>query len=335
MELKDYHYWLPKELIAQYPVERGREKLLVVDRRSGTLSHRLFSDFPENLKTGDVLVLNDSRVIPARLIGRKPTGGRVEVLLVKEHAPGKWTCLLKSSKSLKEGTILSFEQGLTACIEDRKGSGCEVVFSDPEILLTAGNMPLPPYIEREPEDSDVSAYQTVYACQDGSVAAPTAGLHFSHDMLDAIRSLGVELVFITLHVGPGTFTPVRVQRIEEHEMEPEEFSLSEESARTIVKALEEKRRIIAVGTTTTRVIEYLIQTNGTVIPGTGETDLFIHNGYSFRGVDALLTNFHLPCSTLLMLVSAFGGYDLIMQAYRDAIERRYRFYSYGDAMFII
>ncbi|HDP25631.1 MAG TPA: tRNA preQ1(34) S-adenosylmethionine ribosyltransferase-isomerase QueA [Deltaproteobacteria bacterium] len=335
MELKDYHYWLPKELIAQYPVERGREKLLVVDRQSGTLSHRLFSDFPENLKTGDVLVLNDSRVIPARLIGRKPTGGRVEVLLVKEHAPGKWTCLLKSSKSLKEGTILSFEQGFTARIEDRKGSGYEVVFSEPEILLTAGNIPLPPYIEREPEKSDVSAYQTVYACQDGSVAAPTAGLHFSHDMLDAIRSQGVELVFITLHVGPGTFTPVRVQRIEEHEMEPEEFALSEESARTIVKALEEKRRIIAVGTTTTRVIEYLIQTNGTVIPGTGETDLFIHNGYSFRGVDALLTNFHLPCSTLLMLVSAFGGYDLIMQAYRNAIERRYRFYSYGDAMFII
>lgn len=308
---------------------------MVVDRKKGTISHRKFSEFTENLKKGDLIVMNNSRVIPARLIGKKSTGGMVEVLLIKEIEPRKWRCLLKSSKPPREGSIISFNKNLYGKIEQRSGSRYEICFSDPEILSLVGLMPLPPYIERDPEEIDTSVYQTVYATRDGSIASPTAGLHFTHEMLDAIRAKGIELVYITLHVGPGTFTPVREEHIENHVMEPEEFEVSEKSAFRIQQAIGEKRRIIAVGTTTTRVLEHLLQSAGIVIPGKGLTDLFIYNGYSFQCIDALLTNFHLPCSTLLMLVTAFGGYDLIMKAYGEAIENGYRFYSYGDAMLIV
>jgi S-adenosylmethionine:tRNA ribosyltransferase-isomerase len=334
VNIERYDYPLPGELIAQYPVERGGERLLVLDRRSGETTHRHFEDLALYVKPGDLLVLNDTRVIRARLLGKKATGGRVELLLVKETAPGRWTCLLKASKSPGTGTVLLFHDGLTATVEARQDDLYEVRFSRADLVTKIGRIPLPPYIDRDPEESDESLYQTVYARHEGSVAAPTAGLHFTDRFLEALASKGVETAFITLHVGPGTFQPVRTQCVEEHRMHAEDFLVSPGAASIIEKARREGRRIIAVGTTTTRVLEHLMAQYGEIRAGQGSTRMFICEEFTFRCVGALLTNFHLPCSTLLMLVAAFGGYDHIMKAYREAVEERYRFFSYGDAMFI-
>jgi S-adenosylmethionine:tRNA ribosyltransferase-isomerase len=335
MDTARYDYHLPKDLIARYPVERGTERLLILERDTGKISYRQFEDLISYLHTGDLLVLNDTRVIPARLIGRKETGGTVEVLLLKKLDEARWQCLIKASKKPKNRTILFFAGDLTATVENSAGDAFIVSFSDPDRVLMAGTVPLPPYLEREPEEADSYSYQTVYARYDGSVASPTAGLHFTGGFLKKIESVGVELVFVTLHVGLGTFTPVRTQTVEEHTMHLEEYSVTQEAALSINEAKGKGRRIVAVGTTTTRVLEHLMHSHGMIVPGEGSTDLFIYNGYDFKCTGTLLTNFHLPCSTLLMLVSAFGGYELVMRAYSEAIDRRFRFFSYGDAMLII
>ena len=279
--------------------------------------------------------MNNTKVIPARLIGTKKTGGAVEVFLLKKIEGARWKCLINASKPPKLGSVLSFADNLEALVEKRDGKDYVVIFSDEERVLSLGRVPLPPYIDREPEPLDSDAYQTVYARYDGSVASPTAGLHFTQEMLGRIESLGVELVFVTLHVGLGTFTPVRTMSVEEHTMHPEDFFVTEQAANAVYEAMMQGRRIVAVGTTTTRVLEHLMHTQGKITPGKGTTDIFIYNGFAFKAVQALITNFHLPCSTLLMLVSAFTGHDLIMKAYKEAVERKYRFFSYGDAMLII
>jgi len=329
-----FDYPLPKELIAQYPVDRGKERLLVVDRAHKELHHRRFEDILDYLHEDDLLVLNDTRVIHARLLGKKATGGKVEVLLIKSITQKRWLCFVRASKAPREGMQLFFDGGLTAIVEGRIDDRFEVTFSNHELLETLGRVPLPPYIEREVEDADETCYQTVYASNDGSVAAPTAGLHFTRDFLRKVQSRGISLAFITLHVGPGTFVPVRTQRIEDHIMHSEEFTVSDKTAETIRQAMAMGRRIVAVGTTTTRVLEHLMLRHGEIVPGSGSTNIFIYQGFTFRCVGALLTNFHLPCSTLLMLVTAFGGYDILMDAYKEAVEKEYRFFSYGDAMFI-
>ena len=334
MDIARFDYHLPKRLIAQYPVDRGTERLLVVDRVQEGLCHKRFEDILDYLHEDDLLVLNDTRVIHARLLGRKATGGKVEVLLIKSITRKRWQCFVRSSKAPRPGMVLFFDGGLSAVVEARIDDRFEVTFSDHDLLETIGKIPLPPYIEREAEDMDEISYQTVYACKDGSVAAPTAGLHFTRDFLQKIHARGISVAFITLHVGPGTFVPVRTQQIEDHVMHSEEFTVSNQTAETIRKALETGRRIVAVGTTTTRVLEHLMLRYGEIVPGSGSTNIFIYPGFTFRCVGALLTNFHLPCSTLLMLVTAFGGYDLIMDAYKEAVEKEYRFFSYGDAMFI-
>jgi S-adenosylmethionine:tRNA ribosyltransferase-isomerase len=335
LDLNSFHYDLPQELIAQYPLERGASRLMIVNRESGRITHARFKDLSNYLKPGDCLVLNNTRVIRARLKGRKPTGGQVEVLLVKEITEARWECLLKSAKPSRPGSVILFDQGVTATVETKSAERFELCFNDPDRLPELGEIPLPPYITRSPVALDASTYQTVFAQHDGSVAAPTAGLHFAHAALDDMRALGVEIIFITLHVGPGTFQPVRTQRIEEHRMHPEEFNVSEVSAVALNSAMADGRRIVAVGTTSTRVLEHLMRKHGKIVPGKGSTDLFITPGFSFGIVQALFTNFHLPCSTLIMLTCAFGGHDLVMKAYREAVRERYRFFSYGDAMFII
>jgi len=330
-----YCYDLPRELIAQYPLERGRDRLLVAGRKSRRIEHQRFEDLGDYLTPDDLLVFNDTRVIPARLMGRKKTGGKVEVLLVKPADQTRWTCLLRASKSFRAGTEIFFENGLRAIVEGREEAFFRVSFSDPGKVLEAGRIPLPPYIEREPEAIDVQRYQTVYAREEGSVAAPTAGLHFTPEIMEGLRTQGVETAFITLHVGPGTFVPVKTQEVKDHRMHAEEFAVSEQAASAVNNAMARGKRVVAVGTTTTRVLEHLMAVRGEIVAGTGSADLFIYEGFRFRCVSALLTNFHLPCSTLLMLVAAFGGHNFIMDAYRDAVEKGYRFFSYGDAMFII
>ncbi len=335
MKTELFSYNMPRQLIAGYPLERGMERLLVVERDTGKIFHKQFSDLPAYLHPGDVLVLNDTKVIPARLLGRKVTGGQVEVLLLKQIEGTKWRCLVSASKPTRAGAVIMFADNLEALVENREGKDCVLTFSEEKKVLSIGKIPLPPYIDREPEEKDSESYQTVYARHDGSVASPTAGLHFTKDMLGNIESSGIEIVYVTLHVGPGTFTPVRTESIEEHTMHPEEFAVTHKAADAINNARAKGKRIVSVGTTTTRVLEHLMHSQGRISPGKGSTDIFIYNGFSFKSVGALLTNFHLPCSTLLMLVSAFGGHDRIMKAYKEAVERRYRFYSYGDAMLII
>ncbi len=330
-----YDYPLPKELIAQYPLERGRERLLVIDRKTGNIGHRCFEDLEEYLRSGDLLVLNDTRVIHARLLGRKESGGRVELLLVQRLDHQRWSCLLKASKPPRQGSTLSFGDCLTAQVEGRHEELYQIRFSDQDKILQSGRLPLPPYIEREPEELDEVMYQTVYAQNEGSVASPTAGLHFTPQFLERICKQGVRTAFVTLHVGPGTFVPVRTRRIEDHVMHSEDFIVTDEAASAINEAMAEGRRIVSVGTTTSRVLEHLMAEHGRIIPGAGSTRLFIYEGFRFRAVNAMLTNFHLPCSTLLMLVSAFTGHELIMKAYHAALKERYRFFSYGDAMFIL
>jgi S-adenosylmethionine:tRNA ribosyltransferase-isomerase len=368
MLVSDFDYDLPERLIAQEPpATRDSSRLLIVDRAGGNLVDSVFAELPDHLRAGDLLVLNNTRVFPARLMGRRVrvtprghtvVGGRVQVFLVSRIEPLVWEALVRPGRSLLPGARVEFARGkLTAeVIEWREGGRRLVRFEAggdfDEIIDRIGRTPLPPYIKRDEEDRlDAERYQTVFARERGAVAAPTAGLHFTPELLDRARARGVEIAEITLHVGYGTFQPVRVERVEDHHVEPESYSISEEAAASINRALIEGRRVIGVGTTTTRALESAaLQELGaggqglvaeqnvaslTPIPQPLTTDLFISPGFEFRVITGLVTNFHLPRSSLLMLVSAFAGRDSILRAYSHAIERQYHFYSYGDAMLVL
>lgn len=334
MDRTEFHYDLPAELIAQQPLpERTASRLLVIDGDS--TEDRRFSDLPGLLKAGDLLVLNDTRVIRARLRGRKPTGGRVEMLLERITGNRTATAQIKASRSPGDGTELRLANGISAQVLDRHGPLFRLQFNtDIEPLLEAyGEVPLPPYIRRRAAPEDRARYQTVYARDDGSVAAPTAGLHFDAELIRALHERGIETAFLTLHVGIGTFAPVRTQRIEDHRLHSEWCRITSALCERIRQSRQQGRRIVAVGTTAVRALESAAQ-GGELKPFEGETSLFIRPGYRFRVVDALITNFHLPQSTLLMLVCAFAGRDRVMAAYGHAVAERYRFFSYGDAMLI-
>ncbi|WP_211230007.1 tRNA preQ1(34) S-adenosylmethionine ribosyltransferase-isomerase QueA [Desulfovirgula thermocuniculi] len=339
--LSDYDFELPPELIAQEPAGRRDEsRLLVLFRATGRLEHRLFRDLVEYLVPGDVLVLNETRVIPARLRAKKAgNGGEVELLLLRQLEGECWEALVRPGRRAKPGTRLVLGGGLAECVVgERTGTGGRrVYFSSPlpvsELIARLGEVPLPPYIKKYPQDPE--RYQTVYARRDGSVAAPTAGLHFTPELLERIEKSGVKIARILLHVGLGTFRPVRVEDITRHHMHAEYYEVSPEAAEVINGARAGGGRVVAVGTTSVRCLETVAGEDGRVKPGAGWTDLFIYPGYRFRAVDALITNFHLPRSTLLMLVSAFAGREKILAAYRVAVEKRYRFFSFGDAMLIL
>jgi len=339
LRLSDFDYTLPEELIAQTPAEeRERSRLLVLDRRTGALCHRTFSDIAEYMRAGDVLVLNDTRVFPCRIPARKSGGGKAEIFLLEEQGVNLWHALVRGG--LDTGKRASVAEGIEAEIEGEAGEGIKRVrfYGVTDIrskLAELGRTPLPPYIKREPAARDLERYQTVYARSEGAVAAPTAGLHFTPALLQTLRERGIETALITLHVGPGTFQPVREDVIANHRMHPERFAIPAETAESINRARSEGRRVIAVGTTSVRTLETSARSDGNVHPGQGTSDLFIHPGYPFQVVDGMITNFHLPKSTLLMLVAAFAGRENVLNAYRTAIGERYRFYSYGDAMLII
>ena len=346
--LNDYDYHLPEERIAQTPVEgRDQSKLLFMDRTTGEIAHHKFLDIYEFLSPSDVLVINNTEVIPARLLGQKETGGKAEVLIL-DYPGGKKSrvdngeyvcrCLIKSSKRPKDGTTLIFDQQLKANVVNFKAGVYVVKFSYKgnfeQIIDRIGHVPLPPYIKRNDDKNDRTFYQTVYASQKGAVAAPTAGLHFSLSLMKKLKEKGVKIVALTLHVGYGTFLPVRVSDIRDHRIHSEWYSISKETADMINESKRKGHRIVAVGTTAVRTLEYAGKENGIVAQGEGSCDLFIYPGYKFKTVDAMLTNFHLPKSTLLMLVSAFSTRDNVLNAYKAAIEKQYRFFSYGDAMLI-
>jgi len=340
MRVSEFDYHLPQELIAQAPAKlRDSSRLMALERATGALAHRRFSDLPEYLRAGDVLVVNDTRVYPARLKGVKSaSGGGVEALLVREMERGVYVALMKGAP--RPGTRLLFGGALSAVVEKDAGDGKRVIrFDDPDHLEEAvdrlGRMPLPPYIDQSArdEEEDRERYQTVYARKRGAVAAPTAGLHFTPELISRVEASGVDVVSVTLHVGLGTFMPVRVESVEEHVMEFEAYEVTPGSAELINKARAAGGRVVAVGTTTTRTLESAFR-DGRVASGSSETGLFIYPGYEFKAVDALVTNFHLPKSTLLMLVSAFAGRGLVLHAYEEAVRQGYRFYSYGDAMII-
>ena len=342
MNLHDFYYDLPEELIAQDPLaDRSSSKLMVLDKKTGRTEHRIFKDIIEYLNPGDCLVINDTKVIPARLIGEKEgTGAAIEVLLLKrkEDMANTWEVLVKPGKKARPGTRISFGDGkLVGEIIDIVEEGDRLIqFSFDgifeEILDELGQMPLPPYITHKLEDKN--RYQTVYAKHEGSAAAPTAGLHFTNELLAEIEAKGVKIARVTLHVGLGTFRPVKVENILDHHMHSEYYEVSEEAADTINSVRQSGGRIIAVGTTSTRTLESVADTHGCIKPCRGWSDIFIYPGYEFKAIDCLITNFHLPESTLIMLVSALAGKDNVMAAYREAVENRYRFFSFGDAMFI-
>ncbi len=339
MKRSDFYYELPEELIAQTPLlKRDSSRLLVLDRQTGAVSHHVFTDIAGLLRAGDILVLNDSRVIPARLYGRREgTGAAVETVLLRRVDRMDWEVLVRPGKKARPGMRILFGEGeLTADILDIREGGvrlarfsCEGDFE--QVLNRLGNMPLPPYIHEKLQDGE--RYQTVYSKNPGSAAAPTAGLHFTPELLDRLAEKGVEIARVTLHVGLGTFRPVKEDEIENHEMHSEYYSVSEETARAVNLAKEQGRRVVAVGTTSCRTLEAAGQ-GGRLTTGTGDTDIFIYPGYEFKLVDALITNFHLPESTLLMLISALAGREQVLAAYQEAIKERYRFFSFGDAMFI-
>ena len=350
--LSDYNYELPSDLIAQQPAaERDRSKLLVMDRNSCRCSHSVFSDLAGWLSPDDVLVINDTAVIPGRLHGRKDSGGKIEVL-ISDYAGGCKTdceagsfvcqCLVKASKRPKPGTWFYFDQGLKAQVIESRNGTHTVKFHHhgdfDDLIYRIGEVPLPPYIKRnrkQPISSvDRTAYQTVYASRKGAIAAPTAGLHFTDGLLGKLKSRGVSIIPITLHIGYGTFSPVRESDIRNHKMHAERFVIPKASADCLNRARDAGKRIIVVGTTCVRTLEYAATDAGEIVAGSGRCDLFIYPGYRFKVVNAMITNFHLPNSTLLMLVSAFAGRENILNAYQEAIRRNYRFYSYGDAMFI-
>jgi S-adenosylmethionine:tRNA ribosyltransferase-isomerase len=339
MLVADFDYELPPDLIAQEPAaERDESRLLVLERRTGDLHDRRFRDIREWLHPGDVLVTNDTRVIPARVFGELPTGGRIELLLLRRRDDGSWEALSRPSRKARDGTVIRFN-GCSARVRGRLAEGIRVVEFDTEdvsgLLERQGELALPPYIRRPARDP--GRYQTVYACRDGAIAAPTAGLHFTPALLAELERSGVERAMVTLHAGLGTFRPVKAEFVEQHRMHPEEFELDAEAAVTINRALAEGRRVVCVGTTSVRVVESQARQAGgcwRVEPGRGETALYIYPGYDWRVTGAVLTNFHLPKSTLLMLVSAFADRDSVLAAYRHAVAERYRFYSFGDAMLI-
>ena len=342
MKTSDFYYDLPQELIAQTPLEpRDSSRLLCMDRKTGVLTDARFTDVLESLREGDCLILNDSRVLPARIYGKRvPTGGGVEFLLLQAHGTSRWEVLAGPGKKARPGDVISFGDGLLTArvLEILEGGNRLVDFeyegSFYEVLETIGEMPLPPYITEKLTDKE--RYQTVYSRELGSAAAPTAGLHFTPDLLNAIRAKGVSIGFVTLHVGLGTFRPVKVDEITEHHMHAEHYTLPKETADLINRTKEQGGRVIAVGTTACRTLESVgVAEDGTVHPAEGDTEIFIYPGYRFQVLDGLITNFHLPESTLIMLVSAFAGYDHTMNAYLHAVKERYRFFSFGDAMMII
>lgn len=341
MELKEFYYYLPEELIAQEPIDRrDQSRLLVLERKEGSIKHRIFTDLLGYLRKGDCLVLNDTKVIPARLYGTKQnSGGKMEFVLLKKVGQDMWEVLVKPGRRARAGSRFVFGQGeLTAEVLEEVEGGNRIVRFEyhgifENVLDEVGIMPLPPYIKKELNNK--SRYQTVYARNDGSAAAPTAGLHFTKELLNSIKEIGVSIAYVTLHVGLGTFRPVKAERIEEHKMHSEYFEISREACDTINHTKKCGNRVIAVGTTSCRVLETISDKNGVVNPGEGWTDIFIYPGYSFKIIDGIITNFHLPESTLLMLVSAFGGKENILNAYNEAISQRYRFFSFGDAMLII
>ena len=339
MKLSDFMYDLPEERIAQTPVEpRDHSRLMVIHRDTDEIEHRHFYDVIDYLNPGDVLVVNDTRVIPARLYGERPTGGACEVLLLKQLAPKRWETLVKPGKKLKPGAEIVFGDGrLCGRVLETTDVGGRIVEFECEGTFEAaldalGEMPLPPYIHEQLEDRE--RYQTVYARHEGSAAAPTAGLHFTPELLDRIREKGIDVVPVLLHVGLGTFRPVKVENIEEHQMHSEHFEVTEDAARRVNAARERGGRVIAVGTTSVRTLESAAE-NGKLVAKRGETSIFIRPGYRYQMVDALITNFHLPKSTLMMLVSALYDREKILSAYETAVKENYRFFSFGDAMLIL
>jgi S-adenosylmethionine:tRNA ribosyltransferase-isomerase len=376
--LSSYDYPLPPELVAQEPLaERDASRLLVLERATGAVAHRVFRDLPELLRSGDLLITNRSRVFPARLVGRRPKGGRAEVLLVRQRPDGLWDAMLRPGRRLRDGMLVEIAQGFQVQVagmdrpegasqgpaepgdtvvsapgapEPREppeppppGGAANVLrqvrlvlrgMTEAEALERHGHAPLPPYIRREDRTDDRARYQTVYAREPGSVAAPTAGLHFTPELLARLAARGVERAELVLHVGPGTFRPVEVDDVRHHRVDAERYSIPEETAAAFARAREEGRRIVAVGTTATRALEAALAPDGKLRAGPGETSLVIVPGRPFRAVDGLVTNFHLPQSSLLLLACAFAGRERLLAAYREAVERRYRFYSYGDAMLI-
>lgn len=339
MHKSDFNYHLPPELIAQVPLpERGASRLLVLHKDSGRLEDRRFAELPQLLRPGDLLVFNNTRVIPARLFGAKDSGGRIELLVERLLEGRRVRAQCRASKPPRPGQTLRLEGDVVARIAARAGEFYEIEFDGDEplfeMLERIGHVPLPPYITRADARSDRERYQTVYADRPGAVAAPTAGLHFDPALLSELASRGVQHTFVTLHVGAGTFQPLRVDELSAHRMHAERYEISASAAAQIHAAKQEGRRVIAVGTTVVRTLESTATGDG-VRAGTGETDIFIHPGYRFQVVDALLTNFHLPESTLIMLVCAFAGTDAVLSAYRHAVQQQYRFFSYGDAMFVM
>lgn len=340
MKTHDFWYDLPEELIAQTPLQkRDTSRLLVMDRVTGAVSHKHFYDIIDYLRPGDCLVLNDSRVLPARLLGHRPTGGAVEVLLLQDLGEKKWECLCKPGRKMQVGCEVIFGNGeLTATVTEVKEDGNRVVEFHYEgifleVLERLGKMPLPPYIKEDLQDQE--RYQTVYSREVGSAAAPTAGLHFTNELLDRIRKKGVKTAFVTLHVGLGTFRPVKAEQITDHHMHSELCMLSEETAAILNETRAAGGRIVCVGTTSCRTLESLVNEDGTFEAKSKWTEIFIYPGYDFKAMDGLITNFHLPESTLVMLVSAFAGREHVLNAYEEAVKERYRFFSFGDAMCIL
>ena len=339
MRKSDFYFDLPEELIAQTPLERrDSSRLLHLDKVTGELEHRHFYDLLDYLREGDCMVFNDSRVLPARLIGARPTGGSVELVLLRDLGEGRWECLSRPGRKTRPGTEILFGNGeLKATVESVAEGGNRIVRFDYEgifleVLERLGKMPLPPYIKEELQDSE--RYQTVYSREIGSAAAPTAGLHFTKELMEKIAAKGVKLCYVTLHVGLGTFRPVKAEEIEDHEMHSEFCIIPEETARIVSETKKNGGRVIAVGTTSCRTLESFAREDGSLPATSGWTNIFIYPGYSFKCIDALVTNFHLPESTLIMLVSALAGREHVLHAYEEAVKERYRFFSFGDAMFI-
>ena len=339
MKKSDFYFDLPEELIAQTPLERrDASRLLTLDKTTGAVAHHHFYDLPQFLRPNDCLVLNDSRVLPARLLGHRSTGGAVEVLLLRDKGDGVWECLTKPGRKTHTGTELSFGDGeLTATVVGEVDDGNKLVQFHYkgiflEVLERLGQMPLPPYIHEQLQDPE--RYQTVYSRANGSAAAPTAGLHFTKELLEKLQAQGVNLAYVTLHVGLGTFRPVKAEEITDHHMHSEFCMMSAETAELLNRTHREGHRIVCVGTTSCRTVESLVEPDGTFREKSAWTDIFIYPGYKFRALDALITNFHLPESTLVMLVSALAGRENILHAYQVAVQEKYRFFSFGDAMFI-
>lgn len=337
MRRSDFYFDLPAHLIAQYPIERGASRLLVLNGATGQYEDRIFSELPDLLDSGDLMVFNDTRVISARLLGRKRSGGQIEVLVERILDRERVLAQVRGGKSLSSGNGLVLEQGVEIEVLGRRGEWFELRFDDPrpvsEILEEIGHVPLPPYIQRPDESLDRDRYQTIYARHPGAVAAPTAGLHFNREILNRLAERGIKSAYVTLHVGAGTFQPIRVDDPREHQMHQEWLEVPEETFHAIRATRAQGKKVIAVGTTSVRALESASR-NGHLLPFRGETNIFIYPGYRFCTVDAMVTNFHLPESTLLMLVSAFAGREQVMNAYRHAVEMGYRFFSYGDAMYL-